>query len=113
MNQLPKKLEAPEGCGWNEESPHFKINEIISYLESQKEGLNCQKHSMAGFGKCPYCKLEAKEEPEQIDVEAIVGEYSVLDRHVTMCITLGCGTCRLYVRKMEEIINTIKQALQQ
>lgn len=96
--ELPQKIKQPE-----ERTMHgtlvvthlspteLKINELIEYLESQKEG----------------------EEPKQIDVEELCDEYSMLDRHVTMCVTLSCGTCRLYVRKMEDIINTFKQALQQ
>lgn len=137
--KLPEKLKAPEGCAWNEESPHFKINEIIDYLESQKEGeltgaganwleegeeVNPCLHEAAGWphnstcfktkeepkcscaidnvgGNCKWCK----EEPKQVNVDVMLFEYATLHAQPNW-------THEDY-KKMQEIIDTLKQALQQ
>lgn len=126
--ELPQKLdfEKTRKADYEILVIYDKINEILDYLEAQTNSpcVDIQ----AEEGEEPFiqhgghlydktgnevCCEEVKEEPKQIDVEELCDEYSMLDRHVAMCITLGCGTCRLYVRKMEDIINTLKQALQQ
>lgn len=76
--ELPKKLEAPEYCTWSKESPEAKINELIDYLESQKEGESYDKRDHAhcwendkpacGGGlhsECCLCRKKApKEKPK-------------------------------------------------
>ncbi len=60
--ELPKKLEAPEYCTWSKESPEAKINELIDYLESQKEG---EDDCLCHLGEPPKkgC-INYKEEPK-------------------------------------------------
>lgn len=101
MKELPKKLEENfqecEICIKNPGSPQLcnlclinkqnrsKINEIISYLESQKEG----------------------EEPKQIDVVKLCDELYGLGRWYDRCLNPEESEGR-----KKEIINTLK-ALQQ
>lgn len=121
--ELPKKLEAPEYCTWSKESPEAKINELIDYLESQKEGeddclchlgeppkkgcINYKEEPKCSCaidnvgGNCKWCK----EEPKQVDVDVMLFEYATLHAQPNW-------THEDY-KKMQEIINTLKQALQQ
>lgn len=90
MKELPKKLPIPI---WDEQPTiKTKINEILDYLESQKEG----------------------EEPKQIDVKSLLDEYYECKRD-NYLDQYGRQISGLYARnhhRMQEIINTLK-ALQQ
>ena len=89
--ELPQKVKQPEERMMNgvlvvsHLSPtELKINEILEYLESQKEG----------------------EEPKQIDVAALVHEHAQITLHqYKYNSTIG-------TERLQEIINTLK-ALQQ
>lgn len=84
MKQLPKKLNIPDYASEIECALERKINEIIDYLESQKE----------------------KEEPKQIDVERLLTEYA----DIYNLKQLGY---KYDQDRMAEIKQEIKQALQQ
>lgn len=140
MKELPQKIKQPE-----ERTMHgtlvvthlspteLKINELIEYLESQKEGeddclchlgeppkkgcINYKEEPKCSCaidnvgGNCKWCK----EEPKQLDVEGLLDEYYECKRD--NCLDqYGRQISGLYARnhhRMEAIINTLKQSLQQ
>lgn len=86
MKELPKKLKLHSQEGMNEMvlQSWYKINEILDYLESQKDG----------------------EEPKQIDVERLLTEYA----DIYNLKQLGY---KYDQDRLAEIKQEIKQALQQ
>lgn len=65
--ELPKKLEAPEYCTWSKESPEAKINELIDYLESQKEGKTKCEHNYLLRKDLKTACVDCGEEPKHTD----------------------------------------------
>lgn len=118
--ELPQKIKQPEERMMNGTivvthlSPtELKINELIEYLESQKEGEGCEYGEPQKDCKCDYCSKAYKEEPKQIDVniEALLSDYHYCKQ--SRLESVDSGKVKRYGERMDEILSIFKQALQQ
>lgn len=110
--ELPQKIKQPKERMMNGTlvathlSPtEVKINEVLDYLESQKEGKTKCEHNYLLRKDLKTACVDCGEEPKQIDVDVMLFEYTTL--HAQPDWT------RKDYQRMQEIINTFKQALQQ